>query len=752
MNKTGKITYLLFLLVMLLVSCKNEQRQSNNQYVNKFIGTGSNGCVAPVASVPFGMVQIGPDTHANSSGYHYDHTNLVGFSHVHKSGGGCGDFLDLLFMPLPLNYNTDSITNLYSQYYQAAFTHEKEYAAPGYYSVDLYNGDLKVELTASARCGIQRYKYNSPGTVPVVIDLEYGSQGACTIQSEHNVDTVFDAAIEKVDDYTIRGYRLTNGWAPEQHVYFYTTFSSPVKDCLLFLDNERVEGVSALEGRNVKAVLSFENGGKELDIKTGISAVGMDGARNNLLAEMSDKDFDQLRKEAASEWTSILGQIEIETKDPEKRELFYTSLHNVMMYPMLYSDVDNRFRGPDSQVHQTNGFAYYGAVIGLWDTFRAACPLLAVLHPDIMKDYINTALEYFRYAGQLPIWTLAGVETYQMVGIHSMPLITNAYMNGITGFDTELAMEAMVESAMKDTCGYSMGYFVGLENYKKYGYVPCDLEMESVARTLEYAFDDWAISQFASLTNHSQIYDKFYTRSLNYKNVIDTSTLLARGKTKAGHWREPFYPLRSEHRADDYCEGNAWQWTFFVPHDVNGLAELMGGKDVLASRLDSLFTMSSTLEGETVSGDISGLIGQYAHGNEPGHHTIYMYNEIGQPYKTQKYVNEVLTTLYDNTPEGICGNEDTGQMSAWYVFSSLGFYPMDPVSGKYQLGAPLFDRASINLPSGKQFIVTADNLSDKNIYVKEVWLNDHLLDRTYITFEELLNGGTLCFKMTDKLE
>ena len=751
MNKLNKNGLFSLLLVTLLFSCQTEQPQSNNQYVNKFIGTGLNGCVTPVASVPFGMVQIGADTHANSSGYHYDHTSLVGFSHVHKSGGGCGDFLDILFLPLPLNYKTDSLTELYSQYYQADFSHEKEWAEPGYYSVDLYNGDLNVELTASLRCGLQRYKYKSAGSVPVIIDLEYGSQGACTIQREHDVDTVFSASFEKVDDYTVRGYRLTNGWAPEQHVYFYTTFSSPIKECRLFLDNECVKETSALKGCNVKAILTFENPEKILDVKTGISAVDMKGAEDNHRKEAADKDFDSLKKEAAKSWTPVLGQIEVETNDLKKKELFYTSLHNVMMYPMLFSDVDNRFRGSDSQVHQTDGFAYYGAVIGLWDTFRAACPLITVLRPDVMEDYIRTALEHFRYAGQLPIWTLAGVETYQMTGIHSMPLITNAYMNGVRNFDTELAMRAMVESAMKDTCGYSMGYFVGLENYKKYGYVPCDMEMESVARTLEYAFDDWAIVRFASLTNHPDICKEFRTRSLNYKNVIDPVTLLARGKTKDGLWRTPFYPLRSEHRSDDYCEGNAWQWTFFVPHDIDGLAKLMGGKEVLASRLDSLFTMDSSLEGETVSGDISGLIGQYAHGNEPGHHTIYMYNEVGQPHKTQKYVNEVLTTLYDTTPTGICGNEDTGQMSAWYVFSSLGFYPMDPVSGRYELGAPLFDRAVINLSSGRQFVITAENLSDKNIYVEKVWLNDRSLDRTYITFDELLNGGTLRFKMTDKV-
>lgn len=751
MKNCRKLGYYSLLFLFLFCACHENKEISKNRYVNKFVGTGANGCVAPIASIPFGMVQISANTHANSSGYHYDHKNIVGFSHVHKSGGGCGDFLDILFMPLPLNFNTDSIHDLYSQYYQSPFSHDKEKAEPGYYSVDLYDGDMTVELTASSRCGMQRYNYKEEGVIPVILDLEFGSQGACTIQNEHNVDTVFASAIEKVDDYTIRGFRLTNGWAPEQHVYFYTTFSAPIKECILYQGNERIDGVTSMQGRNMKAILTFEKANKKLDIKTGISAVDMEGAYKNYQAEMKETDFDRLREEASGKWSAVLDQIEVETSDLKKKELFYTSMHNVMMYPMLFSDVDNRFRGPDSQIHQTDGFDYYGGVVGLWDTFRAACPLISVLYPDIMKDYVKTALEHYRYAGQLPIWTLAGVETYQMIGIHSMPLITNAYMNHITDFDTKLAMRAMVESSMKDTCGYSMGYFVGLENYKKYGYAPCDLEMESVARTLEYAFDDRAVAEFARLTDHPDYYDEFYKRSFNYKNVIDPETLLARGRLTNGSWRTPFNPLRSEHRTDDYCEGNAWQWTFFVPHDVAGLAEIMGGKNALATRLDSLFNMSSQLEGETVSGDISGLIGQYAHGNEPGHHTIYMYNQLDQPDKTQKYVNKVLMTLYDTTPEGICGNEDTGQMSAWYVFSSLGFYPMNPVSGRYELGAPLFERASIKLPSGKQFVITTENLSDKNIYVEKVLLNNQVLDRTYITFDELLEGGELHFIMTNQL-
>lgn len=744
------ISRLIFPLAFLylMVSCA-DTTPSNNKYVNQFIGSGLEGRVTPVASVPFGMMQIGADTRSNGSGYHHNDNAILGFSHLHKSGGGCADFLDILFMPLQLNLNTDSIQEVHSQYFQSQFSHQDEKAEPGYYSVNLYNKKLSVELTASLRCGLQKYTYASAGTVPVLIDLKYGSQGACTIEKEHDEDTVYASAFELVDEHTVRGYRFSNGWVPDQQVYFYTTFSAPVKECILYVDNRRVDKTTSAKGRNVKAILTFESPNCVLDVKTAISEVDLGGAKKNLQAEVTDRNFDAVKQEAASQWGKILDQVEIETPDQKKKELFYTSLHNVAMYPMLFSDVDNRFRGPDCQVHQTNGFPYYGAVVGLWDTFRAACPLTALLHPDVMLDYLKTALEHYRYAGQLPIWTLYGMETYQMIGLHSMPMITNCYLNGITAFDKELALKAMVQSAMKDTCGYSMGYFVGLKNYKKYGYVPCDLEMESVARTLEYAYDDRAIAQFAKLTNHPDDYKYFNNRSFNYRNVIDPQTLFARGKSKDGNWRTPFNPLSSAHRRDDYCEGNAWQWTFFVPHDVDGLADLMGGREVLASRLDSLFTMSSALHGEDVSGDISGLIGQYAHGNEPGHHTIYMYNKVDQPKKTQKYVNQVLMTLYNNTPEGICGNEDTGQMSAWYVFSSMGFYPMDPVSGQYELGAPLFERTVIKLPSGKKFTIQAKNLSDTNIYVDKVYLNGTQLNRTYITFDEVRQGGELVFEMTD---
>lgn len=738
--------------MMILFACKgdNNRLPSNIQYVNKFIGTGGNALVTPVASTPFGMVQIGADTYPMATGYKYDHDYLVGFSHVHKSGGGCSDFLDILFMPLRTDSVFSQIDTLYSMEFQSPFRHECEKAVPGYYSVDLYGGNINVELTASLRCGLQRYNYRSKGIRPVIVDLEYGSSHGCTIHETDNYDTVYYSSLQKIDDYSIRGCRLSHGWAPDQQVYFYTRFSSPIKNIYYYLDNKLIDSkVDSISGLNVKAVLCFDEKVSSLDVKTGISAVDMDGAYKNFLSEVDKLKFDEIKENAYNQWSNLLSQIEIETSDTKKKEIFYTLLHYVMMYPMLFSDVDNRFRGPDYNVHKTNGFNYYGAVVGLWDTFRAACPLIAILRPDVIQDYVNTVLEHYKYFGQLPIWTLAGGETFQMIGMHSMPLIVNAYLNGIKDFDIDYAMSAMVSSAMKDTCGYPMRYFVGLKNYKKYGYIPCDLEMESTARTLEYAYDDYAIARFAYLTNYPEYYDYFYNRSMNYKNVIDPESKFARGRLENGAWKEPFNPLRSEHRRDEFCEGNAWQWTFFVPHDVEGLAKHLGGERILESRLDSLFSLSSFIEGHMVSGDISGLLGQYAHGNEPSHHIIYMYNKLGKCHKTQKYINKVLTTLYNNTPDGICGNEDTGQMSAWYVFSSLGLYPMDPVSGQYELGAPLFEKSTIHLPSGKSFVITAENLSDSNIYVKEVYLNGNRLNRSYITFAELLSGGDLHFVMTD---
>ncbi|MDR2916325.1 MAG: GH92 family glycosyl hydrolase [Tannerella sp.] len=714
------------------------------------MGTGANGGVTPVAALPFGMVQIGPDTRTCASGYHYDDDKILGFSHIHKSGAGCSDFLDILFLPLEENVDPIAIRELKRGQFYSMMDHQSESACPGYYSVDLYGGKIKAELTATLRCGVQSYLFKEKGSRALIIDLEHGSECGCSIVPEQDKDYILSSSIRKTDDRTIVGSRITTGFSPEQHVYFFTRFSHPVKEMFVFEDDKKMNNISSCTGKNIKAIVLFDESVEELEVKTGISPVDITGAGKNYTAEVSGKSFNEAKKFAYDEWNRILSAVDVVTDRQDVKELFYTNLFNVMLYPTLYSDVDFRYRGPDHQVHATDGFSYYGGVVGFWDTFRAAVPLQSVLQPGVTGEYVKTCLAHYEHFGQLPIWTLAGGETFQMIGLHSMPVITNAYMNGITDFDTDYAMTAMDVSAMKDTCGYSMNYFVGLENYKKLGYVPCDIEMESVARTLEYAYDDYAIARFAALTDNEDLAEYYDNRSKNYKNVIDTNTLFARGKTEAGLWRTSFDPLSSAHRRDDYCEGNAWQWTFFVPHDVDGLAGLFGGKKILAERLDALFTMGSALTGDLVSGDISGLIGQYAHGNEPSHHIIYMYNLLGEPEKTQYYVNKVLKTLYDTTPEGICGNEDTGQMSAWYVFSALGFYPMDPVSGRYELGAPLFEEATINLPSGKQFVIRTKNLSDTNIYVDKVFLNKKELDRTFITFNELLDGGELVFEMNDK--
>jgi predicted alpha-1,2-mannosidase len=740
------VHYLVFSLLIVFSGCRAET--DYNAFVNRFTGTGGNAGIIPVASVPFGMVQLGPDTRTCGSGYHYNDENLLGFSHIHKSGGGCSDFLDILFLPLAAGTATEDIMVLPRAKFTASLNHEAERSVPGYYSLDMYESSITAELTATLRCGFQRYNYLKPGKRSVLLDLEHGSDCGCSIVREQDVDTVIFSSFEIVDAKTIRGSRVSGGFSPEQHVYFHTTFSHPVENFRVYADNMLLEGVTSVTGRNIKVLLDFGSETEILDIKTGISATGLEGAMRNHAAEISGREFDELKKSAYKRWNDVLSSVLVETSGRENKEIFYTALFNVMMYPTLSSDVDNRYRGSDRQVHQTDGYSYYGGVMGFWDTFRAACPLQAILQPEVTGDYVKTCLDHYKHAGQLPIWTLANAETYQMIGLPAIPFIANAYLSGVRNFDTDYALEAMQVSAMKDTSGFSMNYFVGLENYKRYGYVPCDLEMESVARTLEYAYADHAVAQFARHTGQEEVYSFYKERSMNYKNVMDPETRFARGRLSDGSWRTPFDPLRSEHRRDDYCEGNAWQWSFFVPHDAGGLADFLGGAANLTGRLDSLFTLQSEITGEEVSGDISGLIGQYAHGNEPGHHTVYMYNSVGEPHKTQYYVNQILTTLYDTTPEGICGNEDTGQMSAWYVFSAMGFYPMDPVSGKYELGAPLFEKVTISLPSGKSFRISAENLSRENFYVKAVYLNGKKLNRTHITVDELLAGGNLHFVMT----
>jgi len=737
---------LCYLLLWLLASFSLCAQSDYTAFVNRFIGSGKSGKVVPAAVVPFGMVQLGPNTAQTGSGYNYYDNTIAGFSHVNKSGGGCGDFQDVLFVPISENRWKFGRATYPKAGFATPFSHENEKAEPGYYQI-LLDG-VQVELTATARCGFHRYRFPSSNINHLAIDLKHGSTGACTIVKEDDIDTVKTSAIRLIDPYTIEGYRISNGWAKEQQVYFYAKFSKPMLQKEGFFKSGQCALDSVISGTDIRAIFSFDgSASSELLVKVGISSVSCSGARLNLEAEIPNWDFDQKRLAAKELWNKELSKFDVQTTDLDQKTIFYSSLYNVLVYPMVSSDVTGNFRGPDLQIHQAEGFQYYGGVVGLWDTFRAALPLLSFVRPDISKEYILTFLEHYKYFGQLPIWTLAGNETFQMLGLHAVPVITDAYFKNIKGFDIEKAYDAMKVSLLKDTIGYSMRYFVGLKNYKKYGFVPADLEAEATARTLEYAYDDWCMARLAKGLGKKEDAAYFSKRALNYANVFDKEMGFMNGRKSDGNFRCPFNPFQTSHRKDDFCEGNAWQWSFFVPHDVEGLAALMGGKKGLATKLDSLFTISSKLEGENASGDITGLIGQYAHGNEPSHHIAYLYNRLGQAWKTQQYVNRILTTLYQNSPDGICGDEDTGQMSAWFVFSSMGFYPMNPANQEFEIGSPLFDALSFKTAKGTTFRITTENRSKQNIYIQSVSLNGIALKKTTIHYNDILQGGTLHFVM-----
>jgi predicted alpha-1,2-mannosidase len=744
-----KISAIILFIVLSLIPVGCNTKTDYTQYVNRSIGSGMHGKVVPATVVPFGMVQCGPNTREGDVGYNYYDTKIQGFSHVNKGGSGCSDFHDILFVPLSGNRWDTKNYSYPKEGFPTEFSHDNEIASPGYYRVNF--GNLETELTVTSRCALHKYTFNERGNNFLAIDLKHGSEGACTIVKEDSYDTVNTSKIKIIDNQTIEGYRISNGWAKEQHVYFYAKFSKPFTQAEGFINRNKCELDSAITGTDIRSILSFDSSdNQELLVKVGISPVSCNGARLNLEKEIPDWNFERVRFEAKTLWNTELSKIKVKTNDPAKKELFYTCLYNVSVYPMLYSDVDGNFRGPDHLVHKADGFRYFGGVIGLWDTFRASIPLLTLLSPDIMSEYYQTFLEHYKYFGELPVYGLAGNETFCMIGLPSIPVMTDWYFKKIRKFDADIAYEAMKVSIMRDTIGYTMRYFEGLVNYKKFGYVPADLEAEATARTLEYAYDDWCMAQISKALDKNNDFQYFSNRSMNYKNVFDKNKGFMNGRLSNGEFRSKLDPFFSNHRRDDFCEGNAWQWTFFVPQDIQGLGDLLGGKDKLSQKLDSLFSVSSKLAGAQASGDITGLIGQYAQGNEPSHHIAYMYNYVGQPWKTQKITNQILTTLYDNTVNGICGDEDTGQMSAWYVLSSMGIYPMNPASQKYDFGSPLFDKATIKLGDGISFTISAKNLSKENIYIQSAQLNGKSLTLPYIYYNDFKDGGELEFVMGAK--
>ncbi|MCV9385255.1 GH92 family glycosyl hydrolase [Reichenbachiella ulvae] len=732
--------------IWMMYSCQGTKAQDQidtveNQtnfvkWVNPFIGTGGHGHTFPGATVPNGMVQLSPDTRLNGwdacSGYHISDESILGFSHTHLSGTGIGDYGDILFMPF--SNSIEVVPNddqNYSSNYAAKKRLGSEVSSPGYYHVTLDEDDIDVELTASTRAGFHRYRYDQKNA-GMIIDLNH------TLQNHKQVMN----KIEVVSKNEIRGVKKTQGWARQHSVYFHAVFSAP------FEYEELANGDIAK--------LTFEKNIKEVLVKVGISHVDMEGAKKNLDQEIIDWSFDKTKNKAIAEWEKYLSVIEIEGGNQDQRTIFYTALYHTGISPNIFNDVDGRYIGMDREIHQSSQPVY--TVYSIWDTYRALHPLNTIIRPKVNQEMIQSLIMKYKEGGILPKWELAANYTGTMTGYHAVSLIADAYTKGQRDFDIETAYEAMVHASQYDSVNVA---FVDrniqnklMPKAKKYnnkkGYIPSDLENESVSKALEFAYNDWCIAQMAKGLNKHSDYKYFMARSKRYAQYFDPETGFMRGKLSNGEWREPFDPKYSNHRNDDYVEGNAWQWSWFVPHDVKGLVSLHGGSDQFVEKLDQLFSESSELHGDHVSSDISGLIGQYAHGNEPSHHIVYMYNYLNEPNKTQELTYKILSTLYSNDPDGLAGNEDCGQMSAWYVMSAMGIYQIAPGNPYYTFGSPIFDQVTIHLENGNQFVIKSNNNTAENIYLSSYQYNGEKLETPFITHEQIEAGGTLTFEKTNR--
>ncbi|GJQ20070.1 MAG: alpha-1 2-mannosidase [Bacteroidia bacterium] len=671
--------------------------------VNPFIGTDAHGHTFPGATTPFGMVQLSPDTRTEGwdacGGYHYSDSTILGFSHTHLSGTGIADYGDILFLPS----NKPPGERRFQR-----FNHAGERASPGYYRVFLYDDSITAELTASPRVGMHRYTFPASPNSNIVIDLKHGL----------GPDRVIESSLEIVSNTEIAGYRRSAGWAKNQHLYFVAQFSKP------FRHWGPVNG--QLRGNDVRGFVQFTTtAGEAILVKVGISSVDLEGARKNL-SEIAHWDFDRAVKNAEHLWHKELGKIELEGGSNEQRRTFYTALYHAMIAPNLASDVDGRYRGMDGAIRSADKFSMY-TVFSLWDTFRALHPLLTIIDPQRTREFILSLLSKYRESGTLPVWELASNETWTMIGYHSVPVITDAYIKGIRGFDPDEALSAMVESATRAQAG--------LTEYTRFGFIPGDAEGESVSKTLEYAYDDWCIARFAQLSGKTALAREFTERAQYYRNLYDPASGFMRPRSN-GHWIEPFDPRAV---TVHYTEANAWQYSFFAPHDPAGLLTLMGGRDRFESKLDSMFFGSPQITGRRQA-DITGLIGQYAQGNEPSHHVAYLYNYTRSPWKTQLVVGTILDSLYTDQPDGLCGNDDCGQMSAWYVFSALGFYPVTPGTTHYHLTAPVFREARIHLENGNTFTIRT---TGEGQFIQKVRLNSSPHESVLIDHADLQSGSTL---------
>ena len=731
------------LLLGTVFSC-TQAEQDYASYVNPFIGTGGHGHTYPGAVVPNGMIQPSPDTRINEwdacSGYYYEDTTINGFSHTHVSGTGCADYGDVLLMPTvgkqeyhPMGAKSQQMA------YCSAFSHDNEVAQPGYYSVLLERYNVKAELTATKRAAIHRYTFPEAEDAGFILDFDY------SIERQTNEEM----KIEVISDTEIRGHKKTVYWAFDQYINFYAKFSKPFTYTLVTDSVALEEGGPLLP--TAKVLLQFPTAqNEEVLVKVGVSAVDMDGARKNVEAEIPGWDFDGVRSAARQAWNDYLSKIDIRTQNADQRTMFYTALYHTGLQPNLFTDADGRYFGMDLKPHQGSVDEPVYTIFSLWDTFRAYHPLMTIIDPELNEAFIRSLIQKEKEGGVFPMWELAGNYTGTMIGYHAASLIADSYAKGYRNFDVKEAYRACLRTAEYDTTGIIthprvLPHLMPQAKYwkNKIGYVPCDKDNESVAKALEYAYDDWCISQLAEAMGDEPNRTKYAAFAEGYKVYFDPSTRFMRGLDSEGNWRTPFNPRASTHRNDDYCEGTAWQWTWFVPHDVDGLVELMGGRDAFIGKLDSLFVADSSLEGESVSVDISGLIGQYAHGNEPSHHIAHLYNYVGQPYKTQALVDSVLHTLYFNEPNGLSGNEDCGQMSAWYVLNAMGFYQVCPGKPVYSIGRPLFDEAAIRLQNGNTFTIIAHNNSRDNKYVRKIILNGEELAAPFFNHQDIVNGGTL---------
>lgn len=716
----------LFTSILLLSCSRSAQEQDFVRYVNPRIGSGGHGHVFVGANVPFGFVQLGPTSIPQTwdwcSGYNAADSTIIGFSHTHLEGTGIGDLFDITLMPVTgqVTYSRGVEEDRDSGLWSYGLRSE-EVVYPGYYCTTLTRYGIKAELTASQRTGLHRYTFPESDSSAIVLDLE---NGGCW-------DKTTGTKIEKIDSLNIEGYRFSTGWAKDQRLYFHISFSKPFSSAEITKRDEK--------GNPLYCRINFDktSKGEQLLVKVGLSPVSERKAEVNMLTEIPAWDFDAQVAEAKSLWNKELSKIEISTENEDDKVIFYTALYHTMIQPSIFNDFDNSYMGADLVTRDGANFTNY-TTFSLWDTYRAAMPLFTIIQKERMPDIINTMLKIYEQQGKLPVWHLMANETDCMVGNPGAIVVADAIVKGFEGFDTESAYSAITQSVMLNERGMDLR--------KKYGYIPCNLENEAIAKDMEYAIADGAVANAAQYLGKDEDSRFFRERSHSYRRYMDKTTLFARGKMSDGRWRSPFNPNIANHRENDYCEGNAWQYSWLAPQDFEGLVRFYGSREKLVERLDTLFDTSSELSGDNISPDITGMIGQYAHGNEPSHHIIYFYSMAGELRKAARRVRQVLRTMYRNDNDGLAGNEDVGQMSAWYILSSLGFYQVEPASTRFWFGSPLFDSAKIKVDDG-YFTIIARNNSEENLCIRKARLNGKELNRNYIDFREIKAGNVLEFEM-----